>query len=256
MSRRSRNSRANLIDETSTFVHHNAVSLIHSQKITETLTLHDIKPKNYAQGQVFESFLQGNHLILTGSAGTGKSYISLYLATRKAMEDDNKSVVIIRSAVQTRDVGFTPGTLEEKEDLYAQPYKDILAKLFHRSGAWNELKKQHKVDFMSTSFVRGLTFDDTILIIDESQNMHEEELYSVLTRVGKGTQVILIGDTRQCDLNLRKEKSGFGRITEIMSKMANVDIVNFLPQDIVRSGFVRDFIMLYEAATPTSNPLK
>lgn len=251
MSRRSRNSRADLIDETSTFVHHNAVSLIHSQKITETLTLHDIKPKNYAQGQVFESFLQGNHLILTGSAGTGKSYISLYLATRKAMEDDNKSVVIIRSAVQTRDVGFTPGTLEEKEDLYAQPYKDILAKLFHRSGAWNELKKQHKVDFMSTSFLRGLTLDDCIIIVDEAQNMDWTEINTIMTRVGKGSQVIVCGDIKQDDISKKREKTGWNDMMKVFGKMPNIDVINFLPIDIVRSGFCRDWVIACEAVLPS-----
>lgn len=248
MSRRNRRN-VDLIDETSTYFQHDSVSLVHTQKFSETLTLHDIKPKNYSQETAFESFLNGNHLILAGSAGTGKSYISLYLAIRKALEAENKSVLIIRSAVQTREIGHTPGTLEEKEDLYAQPYKDIINKLFHRACAWNELKKQKKVDFQTTSFIRGLTFDDTILIVDEAQNLHEEEFYSILTRVGKGTTVIICGDTRQCDLNPKKEKSGFNKIVNILSKMKNVDVINFLPADIVRSSFVKEFIILYEESS-------
>jgi predicted ribonuclease YlaK len=245
MSRR-RNRNVDLIDETSTFFQHNSVSLVHTKQYSETLTLHDIKPKNYSQETAFDSFLQGNHLILAGSAGTGKSYISLYLAVRKALEEENKSVLIIRSAVQTREIGHTPGTLEEKEDLYAQPYKDIINKLFHRAGAWNELKKQKKVDFQTTSFIRGLTFDDTILIVDEAQNLTFSELNSVMTRVGKGSQVIICGDIRQTDLNGKKEKTCWQDMLSAFNKMSNIDIINFLPADIVRSGFTKEWVIACE----------
>lgn len=245
MSRRSRKA-IDTIDEVSSYIHNNSVSLIHTHKSSETITLHEIKPKNYAQETVFESFLQGRHLILAGSAGTGKSYISLYLAIRKAMEDDHKNVLIVRSAVQSREIGHTPGTLQEKEDLYAQPYKDIVNKLFHTAGAWNELKKTGKVDFQTTSFIRGLTFDDTIIILDEAQNLTFHELNSVLTRVGKGTQIIICGDMRQSDLNVKKEKTCWQDMLAAFGKVSNVDIINFLPADIVRSGFVREWVIACE----------
>lgn len=246
MSRR-RNRSAILTDEMSTFIEPHSVSMVHTQKFSDTFTLHDIKPKNYAQETAFESFIQGNHLILAGSAGTGKSYISLYLAIRKSMEDESKSVLIVRSAVQSREIGHTPGTLEEKEDLYAQPYKDILGKLFHRAGAWNELKKQKKVDFQTTSFIRGLTFDNTILIVDEAQNLNFGELNSVMTRVGKGSQVIICGDVRQTDLNSKKEKTCWNDMLAAFNKVSNIDIINFTPSDIVRSGFTKEWVMACES---------
>lgn len=228
-------------------VHKNRLTLVKNKNQLH-LNLAEVKPKNFAQTQAFESWYSNRNLVLAGSAGTGKSFISMYLALKEIMEKPNKNLIVIRSAVSVRDLGHTPGTLEEKEAVYKRPYIDIASALFHNSKAWEILELEGRVQFNTTSFVRGLTFNDSIIILDEAQNLHEEEFYSVLTRVGKGSRILVCGDTRQCDLNQKKEKSGMQLMLDILGKMSEVDIVNFLPADIVRSGFVREFITLYEEA--------
>lgn len=228
-------------------VHKNRLTLVKNLNQLH-LTLSEIKPRTYAQTQAFESWFSNKNLVLAGSAGTGKSFIALYLALKEVIESDNKNkqVVVIRSAVQTRDIGHTPGSLEEKESLYKKPYIDLSSQLFHNPKAWEILELEGRAHFQTTSFIRGLTFNDTIMILDEVQDMTLAEIDSVMTRVGKGSRIIVCGDKKQCDLNPKKEKTGFDDMIRIMERMSEVDIVNFLPADIVRSGWVRDWIVSRE----------
>ena len=158
-----------------------------------------------------------------------------------------KRIVIVRSAVTTRDQGFLPGTLQEKMALYEVPYKDIFAELCSgRRDVYDLLKKKGYLEFMSTSFIRGLTLDDAIVIVDEVQNLTDHEINSVLTRVGKNTRVILCGDYRQDDLRMtgkKSQESGIKILLEVASKMKSFSLVKFDIKDIVRSGFVREYLI-------------
>ena len=200
--------------------------------------LSEINPMTETQRQVFETFMD-NHLLLHGLAGTGKTFVSLYLSLREMFEYGNyKKIVIIRSAVPTRDLGFMPGSLDEKLSVYEQPYREIINQLFSRGDAYDILKQKNLLDFMSTSFIRGLTLDNSIIIVDEIQNMKAMEIHSVLTRVGKNSKFIAIGDIKQRDI----QNSGIADAIVIMKKMG-VEFAEFAVADIVRSDFVKQYII-------------
>lgn len=204
--------------------------------------LQDIYPITQAQQKVFESFYK-NHLLLHGIAGTGKTFITLYLSLKEILEHRAyKKITIIRSCVPTREIGFMPGSLEEKLSVYEQPYKEIVNCLTGRADGYDLLKDAGVIEFMSTSYIRGLTLDNTIIIVDEIQNMSFGELDSVITRVGDYSKIIMCGDYRQTDLT-GKEKSGIKDFMKILRSVADVDYIEFLADDIVRSGFVKKYIL-------------
>lgn len=215
---------------------------------SKLLTVRNIEAKTDAQEYFLDSYAQGFNIVGVGSAGTGKSFLSLYLALKEVESNRKQKVIIVRSAVPTREQGFLKGTLEEKEAVYELPYRDIVNDLCASGTSYESLKKHDKIQFITSSYVRGLTFDNAVIVVDEFQSMHQEELYSVLTRVGENSRVIVIGDTKQCDLNLRKEESCFDWFMKICERMDDqFDIIDFKPQDIVRSGFVKSLIMANES---------
>ncbi len=208
-----------------------------------SLTLHEIEPLTRNQLKAFES---GKNLVLHGVAGTGKTFISCYLAFDDMIKSMAKKLVIIRSAVPTRDIGFLPGTEKEKTAIYEQPYKDICVELFQRGDAYDILKSKHLVEFMTTSFIRGITLRDSYIIVDECQNMSFHELDSIITRIGEGCRVIFCGDFRQSDLKAEAEKKGLHTFVKILKVTEYFDLIDFDIKDIVRSGFVKDYITAKE----------
>lgn len=211
------------------------------------LEIKQINPLTHAQTEVFELFPQ-NHMVMIGAPGTGKTYISIALGLKEVMEYmAYNRIVIVRSAVPTRDLGFLPGTLEEKIALYEAPYIDIVSDLFGRGDAYDILKNKGVVQFMSTSFVRGLTIDNAIVIFDEFQNATTMELHSIITRIGKNTKLVLSGDIKQNDLVGQTKKgsqSGAEQIIEIAKKMKSFEVVQFRKEDIIRSGFVKEYLIV------------
>jgi len=205
-----------------------------------------VSPKTAKQKDFFDAYRRGDYFMcLHGVAGTGKSYIALYRALEEVMDKSNpfEQVVIIRSAVQSRDMGHLPGNADEKMDIYIQPYKQITSELFRRSDAWQRLYEQDYVDFMSTSFIRGTTFSSSILLIDEFQNMSFEELDTIITRVGSASKIIFCGDVRQTDLKKSTDKTGLPKFLAIADKMKAFSRFEFTVDDIVRSSLVKDYII-------------
>lgn len=209
-----------------------------------------IKPMTKAQKEVFEAYDNSDdHLLLMGSAGTGKSFVPLYLAIDELINDPEalfSKIIIIRSTVPTRDMGFLPGSVKEKTEIYEEPYKSIFNDIFGRGDAYEIMKKKGFVDFMPTSFVRGCSFNDALIIIDEIQNLNWPEIYTVLTRVGFNSRVILCGDFKQNDLVNTREFSGMGNLVRVADEMNSFKKIVFTPEDIVRSGFVKELIMTCE----------
>ena len=205
-----------------------------------------LDPLTQNQKLAFDSFASGNHLCLDGSAGTGKTFISLYLALEAVFKKEYEKVIIVRSAVPTRDMGFLPGTQEEKEDAYTAPYKAIVNDLFEDSDAWKKLVGSKQIEFLTTSFIRGITLKNAIVIIDESQNCNYHELCSVITRLGEDCRFIMAGDYYQSDFTRKGDQDGISEFIKIIKNMRAFDHIEFKWEDIVRSGFVRDFIMTKE----------
>ena len=211
------------------------------------LELKHIQPITDNQVRTFLTYDKGNNLFLHGCAGTGKTFISMYLAL-KELEDGRsrrRKLVIIRTAQSSKDIGFLPGDEKRKLEVYEAPYKAICAELYHRDDAYEILKQKGVIEFHSTSFLRGTTIDDSIILVDEVQNQRYVELRTVLTRTGDHSRVVLCGDTKQDDLtsDRYKESSGLADMMKVFSRMGHMNTIQFDIDDIVRSGFVRDFII-------------
>ena len=200
------------------------------------------------QEEAYSAWDDGDHLVLCGSAGTGKSFIALYLSLQDTMDKSyaQDKVVIVRSVVPTREMGYLPEPVEEKTDTYTAPYRAICQELFNEKGAYDMLEAQGVIEFMSTSFIRGVTIDNAVIIVDEMQNLTYHELDSIITRVGRNSRIIFSGDYYQSDLNKESDKKGILDFMNIMEVMNNFTTVEFGWKDIVRSDFVRDYIMTKE----------
>lgn len=211
-----------------------------------------IKPLNENQNKFFGFFKDPKKEIIMahGVAGTGKTFIALHKALEAVLNGEYEKVLIIRSAVQSREIGHLPGDLEEKLEQYQLPYKQICSDLFHKKAdnlvypdPYERLQTQKNLDFASTSFVRGLTFDDTVVIVDECQNLNWEELDTIITRVGNHSRIVFCGDYRQTDLKKGTEKEGLFNFMEIVRHMKSYARVEFTVNDIVRSDLVKEYII-------------
>lgn len=199
------------------------------------LSLHEIDPLTKNQVLAFES---QQHLVLHGVAGTGKTFISSYLAFDDMAKGIYDKLILLRSAVPTRDIGFLPGNEKEKSAVYEAPYKDIAIELFQRGDAYEILKTKGLVHFMTTSFIRGVTLRDAVILVDECQNMSFHELDSIITRVGENCRIMFCGDFRQSDL----KTNGLNDFFNILRSMEQFDFIDFEIKDIVRSDFVKSYI--------------
>ena len=204
-----------------------------------------IDPITDTQVQFFKDYKKYDAILLHGSAGTGKTFIALY----KAMEDvmakgyTYSKLIIIRSAVPSREIGHLPGDYGEKIDVYSIPYQNMMDELFpHKQQPYDRLMEQKKLYFMCTSFVRGTTLDNAIILVDECQNMNDMEINSIMTRVGRSSKIIFSGDFRQTDLYKNNDKSGLKKFIQIADDMPSFSSIEFGPEDIVRSELVKEYI--------------
>lgn len=210
-----------------------------------------VEPITDNQKLVFESYKNGKNQFLFGCAGTGKTFISLYLAMQEVLREDTPydKVVIVRSLIPTREIGFLPGDEEDKAALYQVPYQNMVKFMFKQASEqafsmlYDRLKQQGSFYFLSTSFLRGLTFDNSIIIVDECQNLNFHELDTIVTRVGQDSKISFCGDFGQSDLTKLNEKNGLHNFLRILEEMEEFNCTEFNIGDIVRSGFVRNYLI-------------
>jgi predicted ribonuclease YlaK len=211
-----------------------------------------IEPVGPAQGTAFAEYEEGKNLFLTGAAGTGKTFILLHLALKEVLQKETPydKVVLIRSLLPSRDIGFLPGTLDEKSNLYQDPYRILVRYLFQMPNEqefqmlYDKLIGQGSLEFYSTSFLRGQTFDRSIIIVDESENLLFHELDTVITRVGQESKIMFAGDAAQTDLKKNNgDRDGYHQFENILEDMDEFSVVRFGIGDIVRSGLVRSYLI-------------
>ena len=210
-----------------------------------------IEPLTENQETFFESYAEDKNLVAYGVAGTGKTFITLYNALMDVLDTKTpyEKIYIVRSLVPTREIGFLPGDHEDKSDIYQIPYKNMVKYMFEMPDdnsfemLYANLKAQGTISFWSTSFIRGTTFDNAILIIDEFQNLNFHELDSIITRVGENSQIHFCGDATQTDLVKTHERNGIVDFMRIINQMPSFDTIEFQPEDICRSGLVKEYIV-------------
>ena len=211
----------------------------------------DIEPITENQKTLFNSYSEGKHLVAYGAAGTGKTFVTLYNAIKDVLDETTpyERIYMVRSLVATREIGFLPGDYEDKSDIYQVPYKHMVKYMFQLPSdadfemLYGNLKSQDTIKFWSTSFLRGTTLDNAIVIVDEFQNLNFHELDSIITRVGENSRVCFCGDARQTDLVKTNDRNGIVDFMNILRKMPSFDIIEFDINDIVRSGLVKEYII-------------
>ena len=211
----------------------------------------DIEPLTDNQRKLFESYDAGKHLVAHGVAGSGKTFLCLFKALQDVLSEYTpyEKIYIVRSLVPTREIGFLPGSHDDKASLYQIPYKNMVKYMFQMPSdadfemLYGNLKSQETVKFWSTSFIRGTTLDNSIIIVDEYQNLNFHELDSIITRVGENSRICFCGDATQSDLVKSNERNGIVDFMNILRKMDSFELVEFGIDDIVRSGLVKEYII-------------
>jgi phosphate starvation-inducible PhoH-like protein/PhoH-like ATPase len=211
-------------------------------RIDDLLTFQPITDN---QTLTYDAYKNNKHLLLHGIAGTGKTFLSLYLALEDVLDPSTvyDDVFIVRSVVSTRDIGFLPGDEQEKVSIYEAPYRSICRELFGLKDSYDSLKQQNNVKFMSTSFIRGITINNAVVIVDECQNLNFHELDSIITRIGKNSKIIFCGDYTQSDLTREVDKRGIVNFMKILKELPEFTTVEFGINDIVRSDFLKSYII-------------
>ena len=221
------------------------------KKPLNTDYLVDITPITDNQKRLFDSYGAGKHIIAYGAAGTGKTFITLYNALKDVLNENTPydKIYIVRSLVATREIGFLPGDHEDKSSYYQIPYKHMVKYMFQMPSdadfemLYGNLRAQETIKFWSTSFLRGTTLDNAIIIVDEFQNLNFHELDSIITRVGENSKICFCGDASQTDLVKTNDKNGIVDFMGILRKMVSFGIIEFDVNDIVRSGLVKEYIV-------------
>ena len=224
------------------------------EKKKKPLGLHSlltIEPLTENQEKLFNSYDDNKNIVAYGVPGSGKTFVVLYKALEEVLDENSpyKNVTIVRSLVQTRDIGFLPGSDSEKSSLFEVPYKNMVKYMFKMPNddqfemLYGMLKNQKTINFMSSSFLRGITIDDSIIIVDEMQNLSFHELASIITRVGENCKIMFCGDASQSDLIKENEKNGIFDFLKILQVMPSFNFIEFQVEDIVRSTLVKEFII-------------
>jgi phosphate starvation-inducible protein PhoH len=245
----SKKRRSNVIELTQALVlNEQAMREGPARKVWSYHDLQHVQPLTDTQREMMHDFISGKDICGHGSAGTGKTFLAVYLALNELLRKDSAidKIIIIRSAVATRNIGHMPGTLDEKIMHYELPYENMFYELIGRLSTYRDMKDAGKVHFSVTSFIRGLTWDRAIVIVDEAQNMNFHELNSIMTRLGEYSRIIVVGDLPQTDLRSRHEETGFDKFIQVANRISSFSVIKFTSNDIVRSEKVKNWIVACE----------
>ena len=221
------------------------------KKPINTDLMRKITPLTPNQEELFRCYENNQNVVAYGCAGTGKTFIALYNALKEVLDHTTpyQKIYMVRSLVSTREIGFLPGDHEDKSDIYQVPYKHMVKYMFQMSSdadfdmLYGNLRAQDTIKFWSTSFLRGTTLDNAIVIVDEFQNLNFHELDSIITRIGEDSKIYFCGDATQTDLQKTNERNGIVDFMKIIRSMPSFDLIEFGIDDIVRSGLVKEYLI-------------
>lgn len=201
----------------------------------------EVRPINYIQETYLQAIKDNDITFGVGSAGTGKTYVAGFYAASELYHKRVDSIILTRPNVETgRSLGFLPGTLEEKNAPYLQPFDDVFKKALG-PGFYGYALKSKTINPQPLGFMRGMTFENCIVLADEMQNATKEEMKMILSRIGKNCKMIFSGDTEQSDI----PDSGLEDATRRLQGIPGIEVVTFLDEDIVRSKMCKQIIMAY-----------
>lgn len=227
-----------------------SLSVKSSAKISK-IQLKHVEPRTKNQHKIFDAFERGDNLYIHGRAGTGKSFLSIYLALDAINHKEFNELVIVRSAVPARRQGFLPGNEEEKNAIFEQPYEAIVNDLYNTKGHYKFLKNEGKIKFLSTSYLRGITIDNAVIYVDEVQDFNGGEIDTIITRTGQNCQLIISGDAAQNDLIYLHEESCIENLTKIIKKMASFKTIEMELEDIQRDDLVKEWLIARDSISNT-----
>lgn len=201
----------------------------------------EVKPLNFIQGEYLEAIRSCQVIFGVGPAGTGKTFVAASYAAGQLFHRKIDKIILTRPNVETgRGLGFLPGELDEKYAPYLEPFQQV----FKRSlgdGFYEYAIKAKSIDPKPLGFMRGASFDNAIVLVDEVQNMTKTEFKMLLTRIGHNCKVILSGDPDQVDIG----DSGLEDAIDRLHDKPGIEVIDFLPEDIVRSSMCKQIIMAY-----------
>jgi phosphate starvation-inducible PhoH-like protein len=202
----------------------------------------ELQPMNFIQGEYYEAIKHNEIVFGVGSAGTGKTYIAAMYAASELFHRRVNKIVLTRPNVETgRGLGFLPGTLEEKYAPYLLPFDAIFSKALGR-GFYDYALKSKTIEPTPLGFLRGMTFENCIVLVDEAQNCTKEEMKMLLSRIGKNCKMIFSGDCDQSDIG---RDSGLLDAVNRLEGISGIEIIDFMDEDIVRSKMCKAIIMAY-----------
>jgi len=213
--------------------------------------LRKIEPLTENQKRLFDYYDQDKNIFAHGVPGSGKTFVLLYKALKEVLDERTpyEKIYIVRSLVQTREIGFMPGSEEDKKSLFEIPYKNMVKYMFELPSdadfemLYGNLKAQGTISFWCTSFIRGVTLDNAIVIVDETQNLNAHECFSIISRCGLNTKIMFAGDVEQSDLTRMSEKNGIIDFIKITNVMPSFEKIEFEVDDICRSPLVKEFVI-------------
>ena len=214
-------------------------------------SLIDIEPLTENQKKLFDFYGEGKNIFAHGVPGSGKTFSLLYKALQDVLDETSpyEKIYIVRSLVQTREIGFMPGGEDDKKSLFEIPYKNMVKYMFQMPSdadfemLYGNLKAQNTISFWCTSFIRGITLDNCIIIVDEAQNCNAHECFSIISRVGENAKIMFAGDVEQSDLIKTSERNGILDFIKIINIMPSFERIEFDVDDIVRSSLVKEFVV-------------
>jgi len=216
---------------------------------TEPFVVKPITPKTINQRRVFVEYGKGKNIFCHGMPGTGKTFLGLYLALKSIEDGLYEQLIIVRSAVPSRNQGFLPGAAlgGDKDKVFELIYPDMVQEFYNVSGAYETLKRQGKIKFSTTSYNRGLTWNNAVILIDEAQNFTDRELHTTITRLGQNVRLFIAGDIHQTDLDTESkkysEKTGISDFSKIVREMEEFSFIEMTAEDIVRGPFLKQYIL-------------